>query len=85
MDHWGRVGMGEVSLAWARDKLREEVAAFADDPRGYCGDETTPNRAWQRIEHIAGELGMDAGVILVEDRTPYEIARLEDLTGRDFG
>ena len=77
--------MDAVTLEWARDKLREEVGAFADDPHGYCGDDLIPAKAWRRIEHIAEDLGMDARAVLVEDRTPYEITRLEDLTGRDFG
>jgi hypothetical protein len=79
------VSMDAITLEWARDRIRDEVGRLAGDPQGYCGDDITPIAAWTRLEHIATDLGMDAVAILLEDRTPFEIARLRDLTGRKLG
>ena len=79
------MSMSSITLEWARIKFRDEVGAFADDPHGYCGDDLGLVASWQRLEHIGQDLGMDVAAILLEDCTNYEIARIERLTGRNFG
>ena len=78
-------GISSVTIAWARHQLLKEIRGFANNPEGYPGPCITPAEAWQRFENLAGDLAVDAVAILLEGRTPYEIARFEDLTKQEFG
>jgi hypothetical protein len=65
--------------------IKREVREFANDPEGYSKPSITPDEAWRRLEHLAGDLNVNARAILLDGRRPHEIARLEALTKQDFG
>lgn len=77
--------MRSSTLVWARSKLREEAGAFADDPHGYCGGDITTGQAWDQLVSLGEDLMVDPVAVVLEDCSPHEIKRLEELIGRNFG
>lgn len=85
------INMDVAILEWARDKLKQDVQALADDPYGFCGWdagtgwEIIPAKAYLNLEHVAQVLGMDIRLVLTQEATKHEITRLEELVGREIG
>lgn len=66
-------------MSWARDRFRDAVQGFADDPYGYCGPDMTPLVAWKELDHVARNLGLDAFSVLKEVATDHELGRVAHL------